>query len=197
MPQPRLSYANVMATIAVFLALGGAATAALTVPKKSVGAKQLQTDAVTNPKVADNAINSPELNNNAVTNSKVANNAISTGKLANGAVTAGKLAAGVALRNVVVKEVVGANLGNNSFTGAKIICDNGQKALAGGAVITPAGSRALAEVEDGTSMRALTPIDANGNAVANGQTPAGFLVTVQNVSGSTGDFHGYAICATL
>ena len=47
MTTKRLSYANVMATIAVFIALGGGAYAALKVPKDSVGNKQLKNNAVT------------------------------------------------------------------------------------------------------------------------------------------------------
>jgi hypothetical protein len=47
-----LSYANVMATIAVFVALGGGAYAAFTLPAKSVGSRQLKNSAVTPKKVA-------------------------------------------------------------------------------------------------------------------------------------------------
>lgn len=47
----RLTYANVMATIAVFIALGGSSYAALKLPKGSVGATQLKRNAVTSPKV--------------------------------------------------------------------------------------------------------------------------------------------------
>ena len=36
----RLSYANVIATVALFLALGGSSYAALNLPKGSVGPKQ-------------------------------------------------------------------------------------------------------------------------------------------------------------
>ena len=46
------TYANVMATIAVFLALGGGAYAALKLPANSVGSKQLRKRAVTPTKVA-------------------------------------------------------------------------------------------------------------------------------------------------
>ena len=42
----RLSYANVMATIAVFIALGGTSYAALTLPRNSVGSAQLRNGAV-------------------------------------------------------------------------------------------------------------------------------------------------------
>lgn len=41
-----LSYANVVATIALFVALGGGAYAAITLPKNSVGTKQLRSNSV-------------------------------------------------------------------------------------------------------------------------------------------------------
>ena len=47
----RLTYANVMATVAVFIALGGSSYAALKPPKGSVGPAQLRKNAVTSPKV--------------------------------------------------------------------------------------------------------------------------------------------------
>ena len=42
----RLTYANVMATVAVFVALGGTGYAAITLPKNSVRAKQIAPRAV-------------------------------------------------------------------------------------------------------------------------------------------------------
>lgn len=48
----KLTYANVMATIAVFIALGGASYAAIKLPKNSVGAKQLKKNAVTPTKLS-------------------------------------------------------------------------------------------------------------------------------------------------
>lgn len=47
-----LSYANVMATVAVFLALGGGAYAAAQLPENSVGSKQIKKGAVTPKKLA-------------------------------------------------------------------------------------------------------------------------------------------------
>jgi hypothetical protein len=47
----RLSYANVVATLALFLALCGGSYAALELPKNSVGAKQLKKNSVTTAKV--------------------------------------------------------------------------------------------------------------------------------------------------
>jgi hypothetical protein len=51
----RLTYANVMATVAVFIALGGASYAATQLPKHSVGTKQLRNGAVTYGKIAKSA----------------------------------------------------------------------------------------------------------------------------------------------
>ena len=52
----RLTYANVMSSIAVFLVLGGAAFAAVKLPKNSVGTKQLKNNAVTSAKVKDGSL---------------------------------------------------------------------------------------------------------------------------------------------
>jgi hypothetical protein len=52
----RLSYANVMSTIAVFAVLGGGAYAASTLPKNSVGSPQIKTNAVTSAKVKDGSL---------------------------------------------------------------------------------------------------------------------------------------------
>src|SRR4051794_23527028 len=52
----RLTYANVMATIAVFIALGGGAYAAIKLPANSVGTKQIKKKAVTPAKIAPSTV---------------------------------------------------------------------------------------------------------------------------------------------
>jgi hypothetical protein len=52
----RLTYANVMSSIAVFVVLGGSAYAAATLPKNSVGAKQIKKNAVSSSKVKDGSL---------------------------------------------------------------------------------------------------------------------------------------------
>jgi hypothetical protein len=52
----RLTYANVMATIAVFIALGGASYAAMRLPKNSVGTKQIKRNAITTAKIKNGAV---------------------------------------------------------------------------------------------------------------------------------------------
>lgn len=52
----KLNYANVMATIAVFIALGGSAYAATQLQKNSVGARQLKKGSVNSAKVKDHSL---------------------------------------------------------------------------------------------------------------------------------------------
>jgi hypothetical protein len=90
---PRISYANVVSTLALFLALGGAtAYATGQLPTKSVGAKQLRPGAVTADKIRKNAITSPKLAALAIKSGKLASGAVKTPKLANASVSGEKLA---------------------------------------------------------------------------------------------------------
>lgn len=61
LPRPRLTYANVVASLALFIALGGASYAATTLPKNSVGTAQIQAEAVRTGKVADDAVTGSKL----------------------------------------------------------------------------------------------------------------------------------------
>ncbi|HMO00750.1 MAG TPA: hypothetical protein PKD59_15160 [Miltoncostaeaceae bacterium] len=102
----RITYANVMATFAVFVALGGTAFAAAT-----IGTRDIQNGAVTAPKVRDGA----------VTAAKLANGAASAPKIRNGAVTAAKLAAGSVTAAAIGDGTVGtAELANSAVTSAKL-----------------------------------------------------------------------------
>ena len=68
----RLSYANVMSTIAVFLVIGGAsAFAAVQLGKNSVGSKQLKKNAVTTAKIKKNAVTTAKIRNGAINGAKV------------------------------------------------------------------------------------------------------------------------------
>ena len=54
--RPRLSYANIMSTIAVFIALGGVSWAAISIPRNSVGPAQLKRGAVDSVRVKDKSL---------------------------------------------------------------------------------------------------------------------------------------------
>src|SRR6476660_4201793 len=61
--RPKLSYANVISTVCLFLLLGGgAAYAASHLGKNSVGSKQLRKNAVTGAKVKDQSLTGRDIN---------------------------------------------------------------------------------------------------------------------------------------
>ena len=75
----RLTYANVMSTIAVFLLLGGAtAIAAGGLGKNTVGSKQLKKNAVTAAKIKKNAVTGAKIKKDAVTGAKVKESTLGT-----------------------------------------------------------------------------------------------------------------------
>jgi hypothetical protein len=87
----RLSYANLMATLAVFIALGGGAYAALILPEGSVKSKQIAKNAVRSKEIAKNAVKRKEIARNAVRSKEIKKGKVKTVDLADGGVTPPKL----------------------------------------------------------------------------------------------------------
>ena len=118
----RLSYANVVATLALFVALGGASYAAVALPKNSVHSKQiakaavrtgdLGRAAVTGAKLAPGAVTQAHISAGAVGAGQLGDGAVGTGKLADGAVTAAKIAPPEALHHVGAAGEPGFNSNN-------------------------------------------------------------------------------------
>ena len=78
---PRLTYSNVMATVAVFIALGGISWAATQLPKNSVGSKQIKKNSVTARKIKKNAVTTAKIKKNAVNTSRIKGKAVTRGKV--------------------------------------------------------------------------------------------------------------------
>jgi len=128
----QLSVANLLAGLALFLALSGAAYAAkTTLGKNSVKTRNIVGGAVTTPKLRNGAVNTPKLRNRAVSTAKLRPGAVGTGQLAEGAVRAKQLGGGVVttnkLKNSSVTEekiagsaVTNSKLGSESVAGGKI-----------------------------------------------------------------------------
>jgi hypothetical protein len=75
----RLTYANVMSSIAVFLVLGGAtAFAASHLARNSVGSAQLKRNAVTAAKIKRNAVTAAKIKNGTITGAKVNTSTLGT-----------------------------------------------------------------------------------------------------------------------
>jgi hypothetical protein len=84
---------TVIACLALFLALGGAAYAGTKLKAKSVGTKQLKGNAVSTAKIADSAVSTAKLANNAVTSEKLASASVKQGKILGGQGTTSNAAA--------------------------------------------------------------------------------------------------------
>jgi hypothetical protein len=118
--RPKLNYSNVIATIALFVALGGAAVAA-GLPKNSVGPNQLKRGAVTSGKLRKGAVTSGKLAPKSVVAGKLGANSVTPGNIGNGAVTTSKLAAGSVIASTIKNSVVTTNkLNNEAVTSAKL-----------------------------------------------------------------------------
>lgn len=109
-----------MATLALFVALGGTGYAATTIVSS-----QIAKGAVTTPKLASGAVTAPKLATGAVTSAKLAKASVNAAKLANRAVTTDKLAAGavgtdkLAARSVGLGQIAPASLDATIFAAGK------------------------------------------------------------------------------
>ncbi len=180
----RLTYANVMSTLAVFLVLGGgAAFAATQLGKNTVGTKQLKKNAVTAAKIKGGAINSAKVADGSLTGvdiadgsigggdiadlaigtAKLGDNAVSTAKLGDNAVNSAKVQdkslKGGDIADLAINT---AKLGDNAVNSAKVQ----DKSLKGGDIAD--GSITGTQISEGT----LKNVDA---ATLNGKTSTQFL----------------------
>jgi hypothetical protein len=116
----KLTYSNVIASLALFIALGGVAVAA-GLAKNSVGTKQLKKNAVTAAKIKKGSVNSAKIAHGAVVAGKIAGNSVSSGVLQNGSVIAAKLAKSSVTNSAIANGVVGTNkLGNAVVNTSKL-----------------------------------------------------------------------------
>lgn len=115
--RPRITYANVVATLALVLAAGaGSSVAALQLAPRSVGAKQIRPGAVTADKVRKHAITAPKIKAGAVKVGKLADGVVTTSKLVNGAVSGEKIALGaIDGEKIVAGAVTGSKVDESSL----------------------------------------------------------------------------------
>lgn len=82
----RLTYANVMSSIAVFLVLGGGAAYAA----KKIGSNEIKGNSITTGKIKKEAVVRGKIKKSAIDSSRLADDAVTTSKIANDAVTGAK-----------------------------------------------------------------------------------------------------------
>jgi len=88
----RLTYSNVVATLALFIALGGASYAAIKLPRDSVTKKQIKEDAVRASELAPDSVDSGNLVDGGIEGSDIANGAVTGDDLSTGSVGAAAVA---------------------------------------------------------------------------------------------------------
>lgn len=135
----KLTYANVVATLALCIAVGGAsAFAATQLPKNSVGTKQLKKGAVNAAKIKDEAVAEAKIKNGAVTGAKIKPGSIGASALASGVVpppvnayTKPESDSRYLRGTVTVVGTIPA-VAANSFEGGSVECPAGYQAIGGG-----------------------------------------------------------------
>jgi hypothetical protein len=202
--RPRLSYANVMATLAFFVAVGGGAYAGTALQNNSVKSAQIAPGAVKTADIANNAVTSPKVKNGTLLAADFKAGQLPAGPrgLTGAAGPKGDVGAQGAqgakgdpgATNVVVRERVVANVGGGATQDETIQCSAGEKAIGGGGGMSVAGSRSFGNLHIETVPFIVSPVDAAGLAPADGTTPTGWRVSLRNNSGAARDYHGYVVC---
>lgn len=183
----RLSYANVVATMALFIALGGVSYAAVVLPANSVGTKQIKANAVTGAKVKNKSLTAADFNGSVqgpagpagaqgapgapgkdATAAAIADGSLAGAKLVAGAVKAGQLGA------ITVREQ-SITLAAGEGGSAEVSCTTGERLLGGGAD---------------------SPVPTPGEWVAYGSYPLGngWKARAVNTSAGNEGFTVYALC---
>jgi hypothetical protein len=198
--QRHLSFANVTSLMALMFAMGGTGYA-MTLPKNSVGSKQIRKDAVTSAKVKNRTLRASDF----AVGQLPAGRAGASGALgATGAAGApgakgdpgpkgdpGKDGmqglAGVVGEVTVQREDFA--LADNATSGASIPCPAGTKAIGGGS--------SIAAVTSDDIHATVSRPDSTGVAPASDETFDGWRITYRNPSGGTGatTVQAFAICA--
>jgi hypothetical protein len=102
---------NTIAMIALFIALGGTASAA-TLAVNSVGSKQLKKNAVTAAKIKAGAVTTLKIKDGSVATAKIADGSVTTAKLADGSIATAKIADG---------SIATAKIANDAVTGTQVL----------------------------------------------------------------------------
>ena len=183
-------YANVTATLALVIALGGTSYAAITVTGSNI-----RNGTIRGIDIANDTITSAKVRNRTVRGADVASNAITSGKVRDGSLSgrdfdARELPAGPpgpqgpagvnAATNVVVRDAFVAAVPAGEQVGVSVPCQAREKAFSGGIY----GPGFAVSVSEPTS------------APATGAPPTGWRVVATNTTAVANPLHAYAICAS-
>ncbi len=116
-----LSVANVLSCIALFVALGGVAYAAVKIPPNAIKSRNIANQAVTNPKIKREAVTSGKIRNGGVNSVDLGAGQVTNEKLGTGAVTGKKIAKkAVSERTIANEAVTVGKIGKEAVDASKI-----------------------------------------------------------------------------
>lgn len=169
-------YANVTATMALVVALGGTSYAAIILPANSVGTKQLKKRAVTASKIRPNA----------VTSAAVKNGSLRAGDFKAGQLPAGP--AGPAGATNVVRRLAGSQpVAPGALAALALSCNPGERAITGGLQGDPAPP------PDGNIFTITDNFPTTTTTLA-GDIPTGWYVEARNTSNAPNQFLAFIVC---
>jgi hypothetical protein len=116
----RLTYSNVIATLALFVALGGTGYAAATLRKNSVGTKQLKNGAVTTSKLHQGAITGSKVAKNSLNGEQINAGTLGTVPSATHATTAGSAAPSGAASGALSGSYPSPSIADGAITNPKL-----------------------------------------------------------------------------
>jgi len=182
-----LRYSNVIASLALFVALGGASYAAATLPAKSVGTTQLRKGAVNTKKIAKSAVTSAKVKNGSLQSIDFAPGQLAAGRQGPKGDKGDPGTNGVngvnGATNVVVRRGTPVNVTAGAGGNATAQCNPGERATGGG--------HAGGGTADVWKVAASYPTPST-----TGATPTGWSVDAQNTTGAAYFLGAYVICAS-
>jgi hypothetical protein len=182
MMHSKLTYANVVSTLCLFLLLGGGAAYARShLPKNSVGSKQIKKNAVNSAKVKNRSLRAVDFKEGQL---PAGPQGIQGAKGDQGAPGA---------TSVIARRVVKANVTNGSQSTESVNCDEGEALVGGGAGFVEPGTDLY---DFPAKLHGSVPIGANGKVVVDAGEAFGWRASATNETGSTRDFVVIALCAS-
>jgi hypothetical protein len=181
-----LTSANVIATVAVFIALGGTSYAVAT---GSIDSREIKNNTVSSQDIRNNGIRSADVRNRSLLATDFKAGQLPPAPTGATGPTGPRGPAGAT--NVVVRTVnpCPALPANVHCAMGIMQCQPGERATGGGAGFEALGSNELINVSH--------PVEADGTIPETGDVPTGWTAAIEYTTGGPRSAFGYVVCASL
>jgi len=184
----RVSPSMAVAFMALLLAMGGASYAAVKLPARSVGARELKPKAVTRAAIKANAVDGSKVAADALTGSDIKESTLAPVPAATSATSSAHAAASAALDRVTYRGATGTVPAGDPTTmaaglaGATASCDAGQVVTGGGVKVEDGDSTAVVDSYPDAGGRAWSArVDNADTAAAHGFSVFAICVAAASV----------------